>query len=289
MTGGVVTGIFGGPPCQGFSEIGRRDVLDPRRELVGHFFRVIREVLPAFFIMENVRGLGVGSARELLDQSIKSLGGYYSVTEPLILDAADFGAATKRRRLFVVGVHKDSGVALGREQIERQCKFPATVKQAIFDLRQSVATHEDSDGFDHWKIIGKGRPSEYSKALRNSTGTFTGHRITVHRTEIARRFAKVEQGGIDAIGRHVRLTWDGQCPTIRAGTGPDKGSRQAVRPLHPDEDRVITVREAARLQGFPDDYFFHPTLWHSFRMIGNSVSPFMSVAIFKAMKRHLKL
>ncbi|KAA1337570.1 DNA cytosine methyltransferase, partial [Escherichia coli] len=68
-------------------------------------------------------------------------------------------------------------------------------------------------------------------------------------------------------------------PTLRAGTGADKGSHQAVRPLHPDSGRVITVREAARLQGFPDWFCFHPTKWHSFRMIGNSVSPIVSKAI----------
>jgi DNA (cytosine-5)-methyltransferase 1 len=80
------------------------------------------------------------------------------------------------------------------------------------------------------------------------------------------------------------LKWDGQCPTLRAGTGSDRGSFQSVRPIHPDEPRVITVREAARLQGFPDCHFFHKTVWHSFRMIGNSVSPFVSEAVFCAIK-----
>jgi DNA (cytosine-5)-methyltransferase 1 len=67
---------------------------------------------------------------------------------------------------------------------------------------------------------------------------------------------------------------------LRAGTGSDHGSYQSVRPIHPAEPRVITVREAARLQGFPDRFRFHPTVWHSFRMIGNSVSPIMAQAIF---------
>jgi DNA (cytosine-5)-methyltransferase 1 len=92
----------------------------------------------------------------------------------------------------------------------------------------------------------------------------------------------VEPGGVDAVGRHQRLDWRGQCPTLRAGTGSDRGSYQSVRPIHPEHDRVITVREAARLQGFPDRHMFHPTTWHSFRMIGNSVSPIIARAIFGA-------
>ncbi|WP_327194221.1 DNA cytosine methyltransferase [Pseudomonas syringae] len=68
---------------------------------------------------------------------------------------------------------------------------------------------------------------------------------------------------------------------MRAGTGSDRGSYQAVRPLHPVENRVITPRECARRQGFPDDFIFHPTAWHSCRMIGNSVSPIIAEALLK--------
>lgn len=110
-----------------------------------------------------------------------------------------------------------------------------------------------------------------------------------HKADVVRRFATVMPGKMDTVGRHPRLAWDGQCPTLRAGTGADKGSRQAVRPLHPEEPRVITVREAARLQGFPDQHLFHPTIWHSFRMIGNSVSPILAEAVFRAIRDRLGL
>ena len=109
-----------------------------------------------------------------------------------------------------------------------------------------------------------------------------------HKPEVASRFAAVKPGTLDKVGRHPRLAWDRQCPTLRAGTGADKGSRQAVRPLHPEEPRVITVREAARLQGFPDRHLFHPTIWHSFRMIGNSVSPIIAEAVCRAIRNKLE-
>ncbi|MNJ64000.1 Modification methylase BanI [compost metagenome] len=93
------------------------------------------------------------------------------------------------------------------------------------------------------------------------------------------------QGSVDPVGKHKRLHWDGFCPTLRAGTGSDRGSYQSVRPLHPVEDRVITPREGARLQGFPDDFIFHETVWHSFRMIGNSVSPIIAEVLLRNIRQ----
>lgn len=282
-TGGLVDGIFGGPPCQGFSDIGKRQLNDPRRQLVGHFFRIVSEAEPSFFVMENVRGLAYADARGILDRAVKRVSDRYSVLEPLILDSSEFGAATKRSRLFLIGIHKDRADPLELRDIERYRTEPATVATAIADLKGAISVGEN-DGFDVWRITRPGRPSQYASKLRNDDGLFTGQRFTAHTKEVVKRFRTIPQGAMDPIGRHPRLSWAGQCPTLRAGTGSDKGSFQSVRPLHPDEPRVITVREAARLQGFPDKHLFHPTIWHSFRMIGNSVSPIMSHAIFSAIR-----
>lgn len=286
--GGRVDGIFGGPPCQGFSAIGRRQKDDPRRLLLGHFFRVVREAEPSFFVMENVRGLEYSDARNVLDEALALVSDRYNILGPTIWNAADFGAATKRRRLFVIGTHKDAGDALTVADVETMMKPAATVRAAIADL-QNASFVEMSDNFDVWRIEKQGRPHAYAKPLRSSNKLFTGQQPTIHTDKVVERFNSVPQGGIDTVGRHPRLAWDGQCPTLRAGTGSDKGSYQAVRPLHPDKPRVITVREAARLQGFPDSHRFHPTVWHSFRMIGNSVSPIISEAIFTAIRNKLAL
>lgn len=277
--GAEVDGVFGGPPCQAFSAIGHRSIDDPRRTLLGHFFRLIAELEPAFFVMENVKGLGYPDARPVLDDALNLISGKYNVLGPLVLDAADFGAATRRPRLFVIGYDPARCDSITEADVETKKLKPATVRAAISDLASAVQIDNDGE-FDRWKIKQPGRPSQYAACFRNEDGTFTGHRRTVHTADVIKRFKKVEQGGVEEIGRHPRLHWDGQCPTLRAGTGNDRGSFQSVRPIHPDEPRVITVREGARLQGFPDDFKFHPTVWHSFRMIGNSVSPIMSNAIF---------
>lgn len=115
-------------------------------------------------------------------------------------------------------------------------------------------------------------------------GIVSGNYETKHTNLVAQRYASIKPGKSDKISKSKRLEWEGFCPTLRAGTGSDRGSYQAVRPLHPKMGRVITVREAARLQGFPDWFLFHPTKWHSSRMIGNSVPPLLSQAILKILK-----
>jgi len=289
--GSKVFGVFGGPPCQGFSDIGRRNVHDPRRKLLGHFFRIVDELRPVFFVMENVRGLAYADARPLLTDAMDLVRKNYDLTEPYIWNAADFGAATTRNRMFVIGVRKDVRTPISMDDLVARQRAPATVKQALADLENvsSLPTCDNLPGFDRWKIERRGPPTDYARPLRASDLTFTGHLPTKHTPEVVARFAKVGPGRMEKVGRHPRLKLTGQCPTLRAGTGSDKGSYQSVRPIHPVLNRVITVREAARLQGFPDFHIFHPTVWHSFRMIGNSVSPIMGEAVFAAIRQRLDL
>jgi DNA (cytosine-5)-methyltransferase 1 len=119
-------------------------------------------------------------------------------------------------------------------------------------------------------------------------GEASGNLATRHSAIVAERYAAVDTGKIDIITKSRRLDSNGFCPTLRAGTGFERGRFQAVRPLHPTEDRVITPREAARLQGFPDWFQFSSTRWHSFRMIGNSVSPIVAERLLAVIWRALK-
>ena len=285
--GGHVDGIFGGPPCQGFSDIGKRHPADPRSLLLGHFFRIVREVRPSFFAMENVRGLTYSNVRAVLDEALHLVEDEYTILGPIMLNAAEFGAATNRSRLFVIGIHKDSGEALTLGHFAAMRRAPATVRAAISDMVGAVALGQ-KEGFDTWRITRSGRPFNYASALRSPDGLFTGHRATSHCGRVIARFDAIPPGGVDSVGRHPRLAWSSQCPTLRAGTGPDRGSHQSIRPIHPEHPRVITVREAARLQGFPDNHRFHSTVWHSFRMIGNSVSPIMAKVIFSVIGARLE-
>ncbi|MDH4765858.1 DNA cytosine methyltransferase [Pseudomonas sp. CBMAI 2609] len=281
-----VDGIVGGPPCQAFSSIGRRLPDDPRRSLVGHFFRIVEEVQPKFFVMENVPGLAFPENRPVLDDALRQLGSHWKVLGPVILDASHFGAPTKRKRVFVFGFNSLKLNAPDLGYLTEPASCSTTVSDAIIDLKDAVPPGV-GDGNGHW-VYGKSlNLSKYAKRMRSKSGSFTGHQRTVHKMETIKRFSMVPQGSVDVVGKHKRLEWSGLCPTLRAGTGSDRGSYQSVRPLHPDENRVITPREAARLQGFHDDFIFHSTTWHSFRMIGNSVSPIIAEALLGRIKQLL--
>lgn len=288
LTGGQIDGIIGGPPCQGFSTIGKRSPQDPRRSLLTDFFRIVSETNPKFFVMENVKGVAQGHSLELLEQGIESVQENFDVTEPMVLDAAEFGAATKRPRVIVFGIRKDLDQKLTANFLAEFRHPPATVREAIGDLSVATEVGTDELDFDVWQLESGFKISPYAENLRSSTAQFTGNIRTTHTDKVRQRFGAVEQGKTDPVGRHPRLSWNGQAPTLRAGTGSDRGSFQSVRPIHPEENRVITVREAARLQGFPDHFRFHPTIWHSFRMIGNSVSPILATAILSAIRSLLE-
>jgi DNA (cytosine-5)-methyltransferase 1 len=154
------------------------------------------------------------------------------------------------------------------------------VRQAIRDLygigrRKSLLR---TDGFD-----GKlGTATAYSRRLRRSRSRsllLTGCQLCRHDPTVVRRFKDTNPGTSESISRFHRLHLDRPAPTLRAGTGKDKGSFTAARPIHPTQPRCITVREAARLHSFPDHFHFHPTQWHGFRQVGNSVPPSLARAV----------
>lgn len=276
-----VDGVIGGPPCQAFSEMGRRRADDPRRTLLGEFFRIVTDVQPSFFLMENVPGLLSANNREVLLDAIASLPRQWEVLGPVILDASEYGAPTKRKRVFVFGFDRLKVRVPQLEEIIRTSAHKVCVRDAIADI--SSATPSQEAGYWQYSSDEVGF-SDYASKMRSPTGRFTGQQMTQHKAETVERYATVLPGTSDPVGKHKRLHWEGLCPTLRAGTGSDRGSYQAVRPLHPSEHRVITPREAARLQGFHDDFIFHETVWHSFRMIGNSVSPLIAEALLKNIK-----
>ena len=107
---GEIDLIFGGPPCQGFSNMGLRDTQDPRNSLVFHYARLVTQVRPKAFIMENVPGLNMGKTSEVFQSFLDELGNSYNVTLPVrVLTATDFGVPQARSRLFAVGIRNDIG------------------------------------------------------------------------------------------------------------------------------------------------------------------------------------
>lgn len=120
---------------------------------------------------------------------------------------------------------------------------------------------------------------DYSYTRRWNRDEVTGLMRTTHEKKSIERFNATEVGETEKVSRYYRLDPYGLCSTLRAGTGYERGSFMAVRPIHPLRPRVICVREAARLHSFPDWFGFHVTKWHGFRQIGNSLPPLLGRAV----------
>jgi DNA (cytosine-5)-methyltransferase 1 len=336
--------VFGGPPCQGFSIMGKRIVDDPRNSLMFHFVRLVLELKPKFFVMENVRGLTIGKAQQLLIEIIKKFqANNYQVQEDYqILNAACFGVPQHRERLFLIGARADyalpaypqpitkpigrgvtpcrtgqsnlrkkKGSYLFNEKPSQCYLLPSpNVRDALQDL---PVIENYPELFDQdWVWAEFKEPSFYGATLRglirpktdysyerenfflklNSSNSPSNDKLsqsnytlltsslrTRHTPRSISRFAATNPGKKEPISRFFRLHYDGICNTLRAGTPSNKGAFTSPRPIHPEQPRCITVREAARLHSYPDWFRFHSTKWHGFRQIGNSVPPLLAQAV----------
>lgn len=284
--------VIGGPPCQGFSYIGKRNQSDPRNDLLDRYFQVVADLKPRAFMMENVPGLLDKSCIQVLERALCRVSANYKILAPTVLDAADFGAATRRKRVIVIGYDPSDVDHVSFDQINKFRCAPATVGQALVGLPEPGSTDvakirlvdEPYVKFINRKSVDVGDSGKL-KALYG--GHVSGFSATQHSEKVQRRFADTAQGKTEKTSRFFRLSATEPARTLRAGTGSDRGSFQSARPIHYLSPRVISVREAARIQGFPDWFDFHPTKWHSHRMIGNSVNPLFAEAVLNSIANSL--
>uniref|UniRef100_UPI0002F69A03 DNA cytosine methyltransferase n=1 Tax=Calothrix sp. PCC 6303 TaxID=1170562 RepID=UPI0002F69A03 len=290
--------VFGGPPCQGFSLMGKRDLEDIRNNLIFHFCRLVLELRPKYFVMENVPGITTGKYKKTLlqlENAFENAG--YNVRQT-VLNAADFSVPQKRQRLFLVGSSNPQGFDIPFPI--KASPLQTTVRDAISDLPdidtipQLINSDEVLLTESQLQIINQ-KTTPYIQFLRcnfplpNLT-TFqyprywnpqilTSSMQTQHEESSKTRFLETPQGELDPISRLRRLKLDGFSHTLRAGTDKQRGRHTSPRPIHPTFPRVITVREAARLHSFPDWFRFHQTKWHGFRQVGNAVPPLLARTI----------
>jgi DNA (cytosine-5)-methyltransferase 1 len=291
--------VFGGPPCQGFSLIGKRSLDDPRNHLVFHFIRLVLELKPKYFVIENVKGMTLGKHREFIDEIVsKFIANNYSIqVNYRVLNAAEYGVPQKRERLFLLGSHQDLELPKYPQPITSinhnktlLTKTP-TVWEAIGDLPE-VENYAELYERD-WILAEFDKPSFYASQLRffeeitDDRGykrncdrrILTSSLRTKHSPESRKRFQATLPGKTEPISHFHKLDSQGLSNTLRAGTASNRGAFTSPRPIHPVTPRCITVREAARLHSYPDWFGFHTTKWHGFRQIGNSVPPLLAKAV----------
>lgn len=295
--------VFGGAPCQGFSLIGQRILDDPRNSLIRDFVRLVFELDACTFVFENVKGLTLGKHRKMLDELVAefSAAGYDIRIPWKVLNAGHYGTPQDRERLILVGARKGTplpeypdpvtNIQGKRGKVDGLPEGPSC-SEALDDL-------PDADRFrtllarDFVSTSAYSGPSDYAAELRCLTNDawhygyirdwnpaiLTSSARTEH-TDISRyRFAGTEPGKVEPISRFFRLPKDGVSNTLRAGTDGARGAFTSPRPIHYRYARCVTVREMARLHGFPDWFRFHVTKWHGARQIGNAVPPPLARAI----------
>jgi DNA (cytosine-5)-methyltransferase 1 len=273
---------------------------DPRNRLVLEFVRIVRELDARFFVFENVKGLTVGKHRRFLDELVRAfrVAGYQVRTPWNVLDASDYGVPQRRERLILIGAKIGETLPEYPQPTTRaagstgQRPEGPSCADALGDL-PDAEIFEALARADATKVEWWGKPSPYAGEMRCANpehwhfgyrrkwdaSILTSSMRTDHSPISRRRFAMTAQGEVEPISRFFKLPGSGVSNTLRAGTDGARGAFTSPRPIHYLHARCITVREMARLHGFPDWFRLHVTKWHGAREIGNAVAPPLARAI----------
>lgn len=272
--------IVGGPPCQGMSLSGPRKFDDPRNKLYLSYIRLVKEIQPKAFVIENVPGLVGLFGGQIKDSIIEKFTemGYH--IEYKILCSADYGVPQSRKRVVFVGTK------LGTFEYPTTNPNVVTCSMALSDL----PTLEDELGEEVSEYTMPPQ-NQYQQLMRKKSDVLLNHVAAKHSDKVKKIIALVPDGGNYKnlpeeyrASRNFHVAWtrfasNKPAPTI------DTGHRHH---FHYKYNRVPTVRECARLQSFPDDFKFLGNKTQQFRQVGNAVPPLMAQAIAEQVKKMLE-
>lgn len=313
--------IIGGPPCQAFSTVGRAQdpdgmENDPRNYLFESYMKILNHYKPKLFIFENVKGLltarpkGINIYQLIMDKMNEN---YNVIRDPNItlLNAANYGVPQLRERLILIGIRKDINIDVKDvyQLIEKTHYLPdddnnnlekyVTVREAISDL-PSLLPGEGNEIID----FDLNQWNRYTEQIRKpSFKKLYNHRARNHNLLDRERYRILSKHGNwelkdlqkvrpDLVhhdpkhfgNRYTVQTFDRPGKTIVAHLYKDGNLF-----IHPDykQERTFTVREAARIQSFPDDFFFEGSRTDQYKQVGNAVPPLLAKACAKAVKQVL--
>ena len=274
--------LFGGPPCQGFSTSNQknRNVANPNNWLFQEYLRLVKESRPDWIVFENVKGLLETESGYFLSEVLKGFADIGYTTSVFILNSADYGVPQKRNRLFIIGsLH---GISVPPPQ--KSVKKHITVKDAISDLPQL----KNGDKRDHSEYLMKANTA-YAKKIRKKNNFCWNNIVTNNAPYIIERYKHIPEGGNwESIPAHLMENYKdaSRCHTgIYRRLKSDEpsvviGNFRKNMLIHPWENRGLSVREAARLQSFPDSFRFYGSIGFQQQQVGNAVPPLLAKAVF---------
>ena len=298
--------VTGGPPCKGFSLENKmtRSMNNPMNHLVQHYAEMIRRADPAAFIMENVPGLlGIqgGAVAESLISAFRGMG--YDNAEPWLLNAADYGVPQARKRAFIVGSKFGIKIERPRPTHGDPCSIEprsdlapyTTLDDAIGDLPPIEPGSAGAEGVPYLRVGG----TPLSRSLRSGRARVANHVATRNTPLVTRRMREVPQGGnwsdipagmMKVGGKYSKLEMvhsmiyrrlRGDMPSVTI-----TNFRKAMI-IHPHQDRLLSVREAARLQTFPDGFEFRGGMSDMQQQVSDAVPVLLARRVGEAVLDHL--
>lgn len=316
--------ILGGPPCQSFSSLGRAKdenamKYDPRNYLFENYEKILNYFSPYIFLFENVTGLLTAkfNNKKVIDVIIEKLGKNYKIlndSKKIVLNSCEYGIPQIRKRVFLIGVRKDINYDINKifnniikthyppnsnsdEKLNKE-KY-ITVKEAIGDLPflkpgqgkvkltfnsklnnnylKKIRSKKDIELFDH--VARKHNDLDIKRFITMSKNKWTFEQLLKNKPSLRHKKRRVFKNS------YVVQFWDNPARTIISHLYKDGNQF-----IHPDykQGRTLTVREAARLQSFPDDFYFAGPRTEQYKQIGNAVPPLMSEKIAISIKKALK-
>lgn len=276
-----VIGIIGGPPCQGYSTVGTRDVNDPRNHLYLEYCRVVEQIKPMFFVIENVKGLltlSNGAFKNDIINRFSKLG--YNVSYQLI-NAMNYGVPQNRERVFFVGIQNRTFVFP-----KPDANHKISSKDAISDL-PSLSQNASQESSSEYNSAPQ---NSYQKLMRGEQQLLLNHQLTNHTEQTKKIISLIPDGGgiKDLPSSYWNIRKYNKAFERMASWQPantvDTGHRNY---FHYSENRIPTVRENARLQSFPDSFEIIGTRTSQYKQVGNAVPPLLAFAIAKAIRKQI--
>ncbi|MGM0380065.1 MAG: DNA cytosine methyltransferase [Bacillota bacterium] len=270
--------VIGGPPCQGFSQKGQRlSIKDKRNYLFQKFINAVIFLKPSYFVLENVPNIlttAKGFFKKEIIEGFEKIG--YQVNSE-ILNASDFGIPQNRKRAFFIGSLNGNIINFPSYEEKR-----VTIKDSIYDL-PFINSGEGKNFYDYQKPAF----SEYQKKLRIGSSGIHNHIATNHSKLAIERLKLIPKGkGREVLPKHHRTksiysgTWSRLIENDIAATITTRFDTPSSGLFtHPILDRCLTVREAARIQSFPDKFIFHGSKSSQMKQVGNAVPPLLAEKI----------
>ena len=286
-----LTAVVAGLPCQGFSESNRRtrNVTNPKNLLYREVLRLIRELTPRWFIVENVAGIATLESGMFLGRVLRAFRSVGYKVKYKVLNASEYGVPQVRRRAFIVGNRVGCEFEFPRVTAGQDGMRQTTVRDAIRDLRtlRNGATVDSRDYRMGWE-----EASAYARELRSEDRLkVTGNVVSKNSEHVLARYRYIRPGenwraipthlmgnygtlGMVHTGIYHRLAWNAPSKVI--------GNFRKNMLIHPTQQRGLSIREAARLQSFPDEHVFVGPLNQRQQQVGDAVPPLLAKAVAQA-------